>query len=124
MIILCLSYYHFYISHIYYISNYKFDIFVLYSILYYYYLTYILKKEAQVITTTVSSRGQVILPSKLRKKNEIKKGMKFTIEVENKKIILIPIDRNYFERLSGSISTKKGSLLEALSREKEREKRL
>jgi len=77
-----------------------------------------------VITTTVSSRGQVILPSKLRKKNKIKKGMKFTIEIENNKIILIPIDRNYFERLSGSISTKKGKLLEALSQEKEREKRL
>ncbi len=77
-----------------------------------------------MITTTVSSRGQVILPSKLRKKNKIKKGMKFTIEIENNKIILIPIDRNYFERLSGSISTKKGKLLEALSQEKEREKRL
>jgi len=77
-----------------------------------------------VFTTTVSSRGQVILPSKLRKKNEIKRGMKFTIEIEGNKIILTPIDRNYFERLSGSISTKKGNLLEALSREKEKEKRL
>ena len=77
-----------------------------------------------MFTTTVSSRGQVILPSKLRKKNEIKKGMKFTIEIEGNKIILIPIDRNYFERLSGSISTKKGKLLKALSQEKEREKRL
>ena len=77
-----------------------------------------------MITTTVSSRGQVILPSKLRKKNKIKKGMKFTIEIEDNKIILVPIDRNYFERLSGSISTKKGKLLKALSQEKEREKRL
>ena len=77
-----------------------------------------------MFTTTVSSRGQVILPSKLRKKNKIKKGMKFTIEIEDNKIILIPIDRNYFERLSGSISTKKDKLLKALSQEKEREKRL
>ena len=77
-----------------------------------------------MITTTVSSRGQVILPSKLRKENEIKKGMKFTIEIEGNKIILIPINKDYFERLSGSISTKKGKLLKALSQEKEREKRL
>ena len=77
-----------------------------------------------MITTTVSSRGQIILPSKLRKENKIKKGMKFTIEIEDNKIILVPIDRNYFERLSGSISTKKGKLLKALSQEKEREKRL
>ncbi len=77
-----------------------------------------------MIITTVSSRGQVIIPSKLRKKNEIKKGMKFIIEVEDNKIILIPIDRNYFKRLSGSISTKKGKLLKALSLDKEKEKRL
>ena len=77
-----------------------------------------------MLSTTVSSRGQVILPSRLRKKNNIKKGMKFIIEVEDNKIILIPVDRNYFEKLSGSISTKKGKLLRALSREKEREKKL
>ncbi len=77
-----------------------------------------------MITTTVSSRGQVILPSKLRKKNEIKKGMKFTIEIEGNKIILIPINKDYFERLSGSISAKKGKLLKALSLDKEKEKKL
>ncbi len=77
-----------------------------------------------MLSTTVSSRGQVILPSRLRKKNNIKKGMKFIIEVEDNKIILIPVDRNYFEKLSGSISTEKGKLLRALSREKEREKKL
>jgi len=77
-----------------------------------------------VITATVSSRGQVILPSKLRKENEIKKGMKFTVEIEGNKIILIPIDKNYFEKLSGSIFSKKGNLLKALSLDKEKEKRL
>ena len=77
-----------------------------------------------MLSTTVSSRGQVILPSRLRKKNNIKKGMKFIIEVEDNKIILIPVDKNYFEKLSGSISTEKGKLLRALSREKEREKKL
>ncbi|GAI98882.1 unnamed protein product [marine sediment metagenome] len=77
-----------------------------------------------MLSTTVSSKGQVILPSRLRKKNNIKKGMKFIIEVEDNKIILIPVDRNYFEKLSGSISTEKGKLLRALSREKEREKKL
>lgn len=75
-----------------------------------------------MITTTVSSRGEVILPSIIRKKNRIKKGTKFIIEVEGDKIILIPINRDYFERLSGSISSRKGKLLRALSREKDREK--
>ncbi len=77
-----------------------------------------------MITTTVSSRGQVILPSIIRKNKKIKKGAKYIIEVKGDKIILIPINRDYFERLSGSISSRKGKLLKALSQEKDREKRL
>jgi len=50
--------------------------------------------------------------------------MKFTVEIEGNKIILIPIDKNYFEKLSGSIFSKKGNLLKALSLDKEKEKRL
>lgn len=77
-----------------------------------------------MITTTVSSRGQVILPSTIRKNNKIKKGTKYIIEVEGDKIILTPMNRDYFERLSGSISSRKGKLLKILSREKDGEKRL
>ena len=77
-----------------------------------------------MILTTVSSRGQVILPSRLRKKNNIEKGTKFIIETKDNKIILIPVNRDFFEKLSGSISFRKGKLLKALSREKEKEKRL
>ena len=73
-----------------------------------------------MITTTVSSRGQVILPSAIRKNNRIKKGTKYIIEVDADKIILTPINREYFERLSGSISSRKGKLLKALSKEKDR----
>jgi len=77
-----------------------------------------------MITTTVSSRGQVILPSRLRKENKIIKGTKYLIEMDGNKIILTPINRDYFEKLAGSISSKKGKLLKALSQEKDREKRL
>jgi len=75
-----------------------------------------------MLSTTVSSKGQIILPSRLRKNNNIEKGMKFIIEVEENKIILIPVNRNYFEKLSGSISTERGKLLNALSQGKEKEK--
>jgi AbrB family looped-hinge helix DNA binding protein len=77
-----------------------------------------------MITTTVSSRGQVILPSRLRKENKIIKGTKFIVEMDGNKIILTPVNRDYFEKLSGSLSSKKGELLKALSLEKDREKRL
>jgi|GEM_PF-1691015 AbrB family looped-hinge helix DNA binding protein len=77
-----------------------------------------------MITTKMSSRGQVILPSKLRKENKITKGTKFIVEMNENKIILTPVNRDYFEKLAGSISPEKGKLLKALSLEKDREKKL
>jgi AbrB family looped-hinge helix DNA binding protein len=77
-----------------------------------------------MITTTVSSKGQVILPYEIRKENRIIKGTKLIIETDKNRIILTPINRDYFEKLSGSISSRKGKLLEALLREKYKEKKL
>ncbi len=77
-----------------------------------------------MLLTTVSSKGQVILPSKLRKKINIKKGTKFLIEFENGRIILTPITREFYEKLAGSLSNDKKNLLKTLISEKEKEKEL
>ena len=74
-----------------------------------------------MLLTTLSSKGQIILPSKLRKKLNIKKGSKFIIEFKNNKIILTLLNKEFYERLAGSISGK-GKLLKTLISEKEREK--
>ena len=74
-----------------------------------------------MLLTTLSSKGQIILPSKLRKKLNIKKGSKFIIEFKDNKIILTLLNKEFYERLAGSIS-EKGKLLKALISEKEREK--
>ena len=76
-----------------------------------------------MLSTILSSKGQVILPSGLRKKININKGTKFLIEIDNEKIILTPLNRKLYEKLAGSIS-QKGKLLKALIREKEKEKNL
>ena len=76
-----------------------------------------------MLSTILSSKGQVILPSGLRKKININKGTKFLIEIDNEKIILTPLNRKLFEKLAGSIS-QKGKLLKALITEKEKEKNL
>jgi AbrB family looped-hinge helix DNA binding protein len=76
-----------------------------------------------MLSTILSSKGQVILPSGLRKKINIKKGTKFIIEIDNEKIILTPLNRKLYEKLAGSIS-QKGKLLKALITEKEKEKNL
>jgi len=76
-----------------------------------------------MLSTILSSKGQVILPSGLRKKININKGTKFIIEIDNEKIILTPLNRKLYEKLAGSIS-QKGKLLKALITEKEKEKNL
>ena len=76
-----------------------------------------------MLSTILSSKGQVILPSGLRKKINISKGTKFLIEIDNEKIILTPLNRKLYEKLAGSIS-QKGKLLKALITEKEKEKNL
>lgn len=76
-----------------------------------------------MLSTTLSSKGQIILPSKLRKKINIKKGSKFIVEFKDNKIILTPLNREFYEKLAGSIS-ENGRLLKSLISEKEREKNL
>jgi AbrB family looped-hinge helix DNA binding protein len=76
-----------------------------------------------MISTTLSSKGQVILPSEIRKKINIQKGTKFIIEINNDRIILTPINKEFFKELAGSIS-ERGKLLKALTIEKEKEKSL
>ncbi|MCE5328873.1 AbrB/MazE/SpoVT family DNA-binding domain-containing protein [bacterium] len=76
-----------------------------------------------MLSTTLSSKGQIILPSKLRKKINIKKGSKFIIEFRDNKIILTLLNKEYYEKLAGSIS-ENGKLLKSLISEKEKEKNL
>ncbi|MEI7615366.1 MAG: AbrB/MazE/SpoVT family DNA-binding domain-containing protein [Actinomycetota bacterium] len=74
--------------------------------------------------TTLSSKGQIILPSEFRKKINIEKGTKLIVEIENNKIILTPVKREFFENIAGSLSSSKSRLLSSLISEKEKEKYL
>ena len=76
--------------------------------------------------TAVTIKGQVVIPAKIRHRLGIKKGSKFHVEERNGEIILRPLNRDYFKRMSGIL---KGSGLvraladsrtEDLKREEER----
>ncbi len=71
----------------------------------------------------VSSKGQIVLPAKIRKQLNIGKGSRFKIEVQGSKIILTPINREFFEKVAGSFSTN-GKLLKTLIAERKKEKYL
>lgn len=62
--------------------------------------------------TAVTIKGQVVIPAKLRHRLGIKKGTKLYIEERNGEIVLRPLTREYFQKMSGIL---KGSgLVKAL----------
>ena len=72
--------------------------------------------------TTVSSKGQVVIPAELREKLGIETGTRIAVRVEKDHLIVLePINERYIRRLRGSL---KGpvSMVEARQREKRLEK--
>ncbi len=74
--------------------------------------------------TVTTSKGQVVIPSKIRRKLGIKEGTYLQIDVDEatKKIILTPVTREYVHSLRGKYKGK--GLMKALMAEKKREREL
>lgn len=53
--------------------------------------------------TTATTKGQIVIPSSVRRKLGIKTGTRIQVELdeENARIILKPITREYIERMAG-----------------------
>ena len=74
--------------------------------------------------TYATVKGQIVIPSSIRRKLGIKEGTRIQIEVNEaaKQIILKPITREYVHSLRGKYKGK--GLVKALMAEKKREKEL
>ena len=74
--------------------------------------------------TTATSKGQIVIPSSIRRKFGIKEGTRIQIEINEKanQIILKPITREYVHSLRGRFRGK--GLLKALMAEKKREREI
>lgn len=74
--------------------------------------------------TTATTKGQIVIPSSVRRKLGIKTGTRIQVELDeaNGQIILKPITREYIHSLRGRLQGK--GLLKELLEEKEREKML
>jgi AbrB family looped-hinge helix DNA binding protein len=72
--------------------------------------------------TITTSKGQVVIPAKIRRKLGIREGTHIQIDVDeaNKRIILTPVTREYVNSLRGKYKGK--GLMKALKAEKEQEK--
>lgn len=74
--------------------------------------------------TTATSKGQIVIPSSVRRRFGIKEGTRIQINVDEdaNEIILTPITREYVHSLRGKLKGK--GLLKALMVEKKREREL
>ncbi len=74
--------------------------------------------------TYTTVKGQIVIPSSVRRKLGIKPGTRIEVEVDeaNQRIILKPITREYIHSLRGKYKGK--GLIKALMAEKKREREL
>jgi len=72
-------------------------------------------------TTIVTTKGQIVIPSKIRHRLKIKRGTKLYIEERGNELILKPVTPEYFERIAGVLPTK-GKLSKALLQERTKDK--
>ncbi|GAB4460629.1 MAG: hypothetical protein Kow0070_17060 [Anaerolineales bacterium] len=74
--------------------------------------------------TVATSKGQIVIPSKIRKQLGIKDGTYLQIDVNaaTRQIILTPVTREYIQSLRGKYKGK--GLMKSLMAEKKREREL
>lgn len=74
--------------------------------------------------TVATVKGQIVIPSSVRRKFGIKEGTRIQIQVDeaNQRIILTPITREFVNRLRGKYKGK--GLLKSFMAEKKREREL
>lgn len=73
--------------------------------------------------SVVTVKGQVVIPSKLRRKFGIKKGTQVYVYERDGEIVIKPITDEYIRNMAGMAGTK-GKLLKALMEEKAKEREL
>ena len=75
-----------------------------------------------MVTATVTSKGQIVIPSKIRQHFNIKKGTRLCIIEKHNEIVLQPLTAEYFGKIAG-IAGAKGKGVSALLEERAKEKK-
>lgn len=72
---------------------------------------------------TVTSKGQLVIPARLRRRFGIRKGTLVSFQEEEGRLIVQPVTRDFIRRLRGSLKGK-SSALKTLLQERKRERTL
>lgn len=76
----------------------------------------------KLLTVSFGAKGQVVIPSRLRKEFEIANGTKATVVSTPEGILLKPITRSYIRSLRGSL--KGTGVMKAMMEDRQREREL
>lgn len=71
--------------------------------------------------TTITKKGQIVIPAKLRRKYDIAAGTTIRVDDENGKIVLTPVTSDFIGELRGI--TKGSGALKILEQERKKERR-
>lgn len=74
-------------------------------------------------TAIVTTKGQIVIPSKIRHRHGISKGTRVCFLEQGSDIVLRPVTDDYIDGLKGSLGTG-GKAMKALLEEKRRERDL
>ena len=74
-------------------------------------------------TAVITSKGQIVIPVKIRRKYGMKSGTKVAFIEQNDKLIIQALDKEYFNKLAG-ILDEKGKMLKSLMEDKKKEREL
>ncbi len=72
--------------------------------------------------STVTTKGQLVIPSKLRRKFGIRKGTRVVFVEENHRLILQPLTREFIDSLCGWLKGSKA--LDVLLEERKKDRKL
>jgi AbrB family looped-hinge helix DNA binding protein len=73
--------------------------------------------------STVTTKGQLVIPSKLRRKYSIKEGTQVAFLEQENRLVLQPLTAEFIRSLRGSLS-REPSALKALLEDRKREREL
>ncbi|MFQ5797411.1 MAG: AbrB/MazE/SpoVT family DNA-binding domain-containing protein [Bacteroidota bacterium] len=69
--------------------------------------------------STVKSKGQVVIPARIRRKHHLRRGTKVAFIEQSGTLVIQRFDKTYFDNLAGILGTKE-ELLESLMESKKR----
>jgi AbrB family looped-hinge helix DNA binding protein len=76
-----------------------------------------------VETSVITSKGQIVIPVKIRRKYGMKNGTKVAFIEQGDKVFVQPLDKEYFNKLAGVLD-EKGKMLKSLMEDKKKEREL